>query len=157
MSATRQARPAGPRDTLLALVPAGYGSLRQDDIAIKLQRPDVLGKLTPLDESVMDVSYDITRPQPQLFVADLARVTRLRAGIASSTSSWAAMTTPMPRCSGRRIQASMRPQAPFEGDADEDGSVDDGADKVGAEDGGGPPAPSSGTHLNGGRHVETTW
>ena len=35
------------------LVPAGFGTLRQDDIAIKLQLADVLVKLTPLDESVI--------------------------------------------------------------------------------------------------------
>ena len=36
-----------------ALVLAGFGTLRQDDIAIKLQLSDVLVKLTPLDESVI--------------------------------------------------------------------------------------------------------
>jgi hypothetical protein len=35
------------------LVPPGFGSLRQDDIAIKLQLADVLVKLIPLDESVI--------------------------------------------------------------------------------------------------------
>ena len=41
-------------DTLSAgLVPAGYGSLRQDDIAIKLQSPVLQVRLIPLDESVI--------------------------------------------------------------------------------------------------------
>jgi hypothetical protein len=35
------------------LVPAGYGSLRQDDIAIKLQSPVLQVRLIPLDESVI--------------------------------------------------------------------------------------------------------
>jgi hypothetical protein len=41
-------------DTLSAgLVPAGHGSLRQDDIAIKLQSPVLQVRLIPLDESVI--------------------------------------------------------------------------------------------------------
>jgi hypothetical protein len=41
-------------DTLSAgLVPAGYGSLRQDDIAIKLQSTVLQVRLIPLDESVI--------------------------------------------------------------------------------------------------------
>jgi hypothetical protein len=35
------------------LVPPGFGALRQDDIAIKLQLSDVLVKLTPLEEGVI--------------------------------------------------------------------------------------------------------
>lgn len=35
------------------LVPAGYGSLRQEAIAISLQLPDVIVRLIPLDESVI--------------------------------------------------------------------------------------------------------
>ena len=35
------------------LVPAGFGTLRQEQIAIPLQLPGVLVKLTPLDESVI--------------------------------------------------------------------------------------------------------
>jgi hypothetical protein len=43
-----------PGDTLSAgLVPAGYGSLRQDDIAIKLQSTGLMVRLIPLDESVI--------------------------------------------------------------------------------------------------------
>lgn len=35
------------------MVPAGLGSLRQDDITLSLQREDLLIKVTPLDESVI--------------------------------------------------------------------------------------------------------
>lgn len=43
-----------PSDTLSAgLVPAGYGTLRQDDIAIKLQSTGLMVRLIPLDESVI--------------------------------------------------------------------------------------------------------
>ena len=48
------ARPADAADTTGAgLIPSGFGTLKQDDIAVKLQVPDVLVKLTPLDESVI--------------------------------------------------------------------------------------------------------
>ena len=41
-------------DTLAAgLIPAGYGSLRQDDVAIKLQSTSLQVRLIPLDESVI--------------------------------------------------------------------------------------------------------
>lgn len=39
--------------TGLSLIPAGFGTLKLDDIAVKLQFPDVLVKMTPLDESVI--------------------------------------------------------------------------------------------------------
>ena len=48
------ARSADVADTTGAgLIPSGFGTLKQDDIAVKLQVPDVLVKLTPLDESVI--------------------------------------------------------------------------------------------------------
>jgi hypothetical protein len=54
-----------PGDTVAGLVPPGFGTLRQDDIAIKLQLDAVLVKLFPLDESVIRVlspdSYIILR------------------------------------------------------------------------------------------------
>ena len=34
-------------------VPAGYGSLRQDDIALKVRLPQILVRIIPLDESVI--------------------------------------------------------------------------------------------------------
>jgi hypothetical protein len=36
-----------------ALIPAGFGSLRQENIAIKLELPDLIVRITPLDESVI--------------------------------------------------------------------------------------------------------
>lgn len=58
LPAAAQGKPATPAAAAAdtngtALVPAGLGTLRQDDIAIKLQLSDVLVKLTPLDESVI--------------------------------------------------------------------------------------------------------
>jgi hypothetical protein len=61
-----------------ALVPAGLGSLRQDDIAIKLQLPDVLVKLTPLDESVIrTLSPDSYRALRELAESRRAALARL--------------------------------------------------------------------------------
>lgn len=56
------ARPASPTSgvaaatdsgSAIALVPPGYGTLRQDDIAIRLQLEGVLVKAIPLDEGVI--------------------------------------------------------------------------------------------------------
>jgi len=50
--------PAGDaaRDTLGAgLIPAGFGSLKQDDISVRLQLRGLLVRATPLDESVIRV------------------------------------------------------------------------------------------------------
>jgi len=61
-----------------ALVAAGYGSLRQDDIAIKLQLSDVLVKLTPLDESVIrTLSPDSYRALRELAESRRAAIARL--------------------------------------------------------------------------------
>ena len=46
---------AGQDSLALNLIPAGYGSLRQDDIAIRVQLPGYLVKAIPLDESVIRV------------------------------------------------------------------------------------------------------
>lgn len=43
--------PADP--TGVDLVPPGYGSLRQDDIAVKVQLPSALVRAIPLDESII--------------------------------------------------------------------------------------------------------
>ena len=60
------------------LVPAGFGSLRQDDIAIKLQLADVLVKLTPLDESVIrTLSPDSYRALRELAESRRDAITRL--------------------------------------------------------------------------------
>lgn len=41
--------------SVATLIPAGYGTLKQDDISIKLQAPGVLISVMPLDESVLRV------------------------------------------------------------------------------------------------------
>jgi hypothetical protein len=57
---------------------AGFGTLRQDDIAIKLQLPDVLVKLTPLDESVIrTLSSDSYRALRELVESRRTAITRL--------------------------------------------------------------------------------
>lgn len=63
------------------MVPAGYGTLRQDDIAIKLQVQDVLVRLVPLDEGVIRVlspdSYQALRQLAESRNDQLARLTTL--------------------------------------------------------------------------------
>lgn len=55
-TAPRESRPPSTRtDTAPALVPAGYGTLRQDDIALKMQVDQVQVRAIPLDESVIRV------------------------------------------------------------------------------------------------------
>ena len=76
------ARPAGSAVTTdttgSALVPAGLGTLRQDDIAIKLQLPDVLVKMIPLDESVIrTLSPDSYRALRDLVESRRGAITRL--------------------------------------------------------------------------------
>jgi hypothetical protein len=52
--ATPVAPAPGAEDTTgKANVPAGYGSLRQDDIAIRLQPPGLIVRVIPLDENVI--------------------------------------------------------------------------------------------------------
>jgi hypothetical protein len=60
------------------LVPAGLGSLRQDAIAIPLQLPGVLVKLTPLNESVIrTLSPDSYRALRELAESRRATIARL--------------------------------------------------------------------------------
>jgi hypothetical protein len=60
------------------LVPAGFGTLRQDAIAIPLQLPGVLVKLTPLDESVIrTLSPDSYRALRELAESRRPAITRL--------------------------------------------------------------------------------
>ena len=40
-------------DTSVGLVPAGYGTLRQEEVAIRVQLPAILVRALPLDESVI--------------------------------------------------------------------------------------------------------
>ena len=60
------------------LVPVGYGTLRQDAIAIPLQLPGVLVKLTPLEESViLTLSPDSYRALRGLAESKRQAITRL--------------------------------------------------------------------------------
>jgi hypothetical protein len=53
---TRPAPDSQAGDTLRnALIPAGYGTLRQDEISVRLQLPSVQVRAIPLDESVIRV------------------------------------------------------------------------------------------------------
>ena len=62
------------------LVPAGYGSLRQDDIAVRLQLPGVQVKAIPLDEGVIRLlspdSYRALRDLQESRRAELAAIAR---------------------------------------------------------------------------------
>jgi hypothetical protein len=80
------AAPAGAAPTFdaplnaSALVPPGYGTLRQDDIAIRLQLPGVQVKAIPLDETVIRLlspdSYRALRDLQESRRADLSAVAR---------------------------------------------------------------------------------
>lgn len=73
-----------------SLVPPGYGTLRQEDIAVKFDLPDVQVWLIPLDESVTRVlSPDSYRQLQGLVESQRDRITRLAAvhGI-RSPSMW---------------------------------------------------------------------
>ena len=62
------------------LVPPGYGSLRQDDVAVRLQLPGVQVKAIPLDEGVIRLlspdSYRALRDLQESRRAELAAVAR---------------------------------------------------------------------------------
>lgn len=78
--ATTPASPAiSTADTNAAgLVPAGFGSLRQERIAIELRLPDVIVRLTPLDESVIrTLSPDSYRALRENAESRRAVITRL--------------------------------------------------------------------------------
>jgi hypothetical protein len=62
------------------VIPAGFGTKRQEDVAIKLQLLDVLVKLTPLDEDVIrTLSPDSYRALRELADSRRAAVARLAA------------------------------------------------------------------------------
>ena len=66
--------------TGVALIPAGFGTLRQDDISIKLQLSDVLVKLVPLDESVIrTLSQDSYHTLREIADSRRAAIARLAA------------------------------------------------------------------------------
>ena len=78
-AATRPATPTVMADTnATALIPAGFGSLRQENIAIRLELPDLIVRLIPLDESVIRTlsvdSYRALRDQVESRRANLTRL-----------------------------------------------------------------------------------
>lgn len=77
----------GARD---ALPPAGFGSLRQDDVAVKLQNFGLAIKLIPLEESVIRLlapdSYRALRGLRESRAKDLAAIAR-RMGL-PSVQAW---------------------------------------------------------------------
>lgn len=81
-AATRQPAPAAgveaAADTGSALVPAGYGSLRQEDIAIRLELRDVEVRLFPLDESIIrTLSPDSYRALRDVLASQRERIERV--------------------------------------------------------------------------------
>ncbi|MES2176838.1 MAG: hypothetical protein V4550_03145 [Gemmatimonadota bacterium] len=78
-------KPATPPVTVAdtnasGLIPAGFGTLKQDNIAIKLQLSDVLVKAIPLDENVIrTLSPDSYRALRDLAESKRTAVTRLAA------------------------------------------------------------------------------
>ncbi|MCC6317877.1 MAG: hypothetical protein IT361_09320 [Gemmatimonadaceae bacterium] len=66
------------RDTL-ALIPAGYGTLKQDDIAIRVQQFGLQVRAIPLDESVIRVlSPDSYRALSELLRSQSTRLDEIR-------------------------------------------------------------------------------
>jgi hypothetical protein len=64
-----------PQDTLTALIPVGFGSLRQDDVAVHLQLRGFQIRSIPLDESVIRVlSPDSYRALHELVSSQSERV-----------------------------------------------------------------------------------
>ena len=74
---TQQPSPTTPGDTLrTSLIPAGYGTLRQDDISVRLQLPSLQVRAIPLDESVIRVlSPDSYRALHDLVESRRAEIT----------------------------------------------------------------------------------
>lgn len=83
-ASTRPVSPttAGSDTAGLVLLPAGYGTLRQDDVAIRLQLPDVLVRLIPLDERIIRTlspdSYRALRDLAESRRAQIVRASALR-------------------------------------------------------------------------------
>jgi hypothetical protein len=50
---TSRAQRRGPDDTAPGLVPAGFGTLRQDDLSLRLRSASLQVRATPLDESII--------------------------------------------------------------------------------------------------------
>jgi hypothetical protein len=77
-SASVSAATAGEDTVAGGALPAGYGSLRQEDVAIRLQVQDIVIQLVPLDESVIRVlspdSYRALRQLAESRADAIARV-----------------------------------------------------------------------------------
>lgn len=76
--------PGADDTTGRANVPAGYGSLRQDDIAIRLEPPGMIVRAIPLDENVIRLltpdSYRALRDLQESHHTSIDRVTRRTGG-----------------------------------------------------------------------------
>lgn len=60
------------------MIPAGLGTLRQDEVSLRLQLPDVLVKLIPMDEAVIrTLSADSYRALRELVESRRPAITRL--------------------------------------------------------------------------------
>jgi hypothetical protein len=82
------ARPSATRDSS-ALVPVGFGTLRQDDIALRLQRFSVQVRLIPLDESIIRLlSPDSYRSLQSLRESRRAEIDATARRLASAPSIW---------------------------------------------------------------------
>ena len=73
-------RAAGQDSTSTDLPPAGYGTLRQDDVALRLQAPHLQIRIVPLDERVIRLlapdtyeSFHRVRESKAADIADAAR------------------------------------------------------------------------------------
>ena len=74
----RGARPSGSDSVAANLIPIGYGTLRQDDIALRVQLATVLVKAIPLDESVIrTLSPDSYRALRGLLISRQGEVERV--------------------------------------------------------------------------------
>jgi hypothetical protein len=77
--ATRSGRPESSSDTSTTLVPPGYGSLRQDDIALRMTQFGLQVRAMPLDESVIRVlSPDSYRTLRELVASQRERLDEIR-------------------------------------------------------------------------------
>src|SRR5258708_38373607 len=111
---TRPATPASATasaDTNAAgLIQAGFGSLKQDDIAIQLQVPDVRVKLIPLDEGVIrTLSVDSYRALRDLAESRRAGIARLAAqhGLLHGSLSYVQFYALAPDARSSPLQATL--------------------------------------------------
>jgi hypothetical protein len=87
-AAPARTSPASSRDTGAALIPPGFGSLRQDDVAVRLQVLGLQVRVLPLDESVIrTLSPDSYRTLHGLVESQRPRITAIerRTGLGHSS------------------------------------------------------------------------